>query len=153
MDRQRFYKLWLLFAVFATGLVWTWSQVGQRSQQAFEVDGEPVNLLRVEADCDLASAPCAAYGKDEAIVVSVVPETQGLRWRVKALGDQLPPLAELTLELRAPQRATVALNVVKVGDEWQAYSAGLAPAGGELRVLVSGGERRWVADFPLGGAQ
>ena len=153
MDKRTFNKLWLLFAVFAVGLVWTWSQVGQRSQQAFEGEGAQVTLLRVEAGCDLSRAACAAYGTDAAVVVSVAREAEGLRWRVKALGDGLPALAELTLELRARDGSSVPLQVVEVADEWQAYSAGLAPAGGELRVRVDGGEARWVADFPLDQAQ
>lgn len=153
MDRQKFNKLWLLFAVFATGLVWTWSQVGQRSQQAFEVDGRPVDLLRVEAGCHLAAGPCAAYGDNAALVASVTRQAEGLRWRVKALGEALPALPELALELREPGGAPLSLQVVKVGDEWQAYSSGLAPADGELRVRLSGGERPWVADFPLDAAQ
>lgn len=152
MDRRKFNKLWLLFVVFATGLVWTWSQVGQRSSRSPDaVNGEAIELLRVEADCDLSRGPCGAYGGDMALVASVRVDGAGLRWRVKVVGQGAPTLPALTLELRVPGGAPQALTVVRAGDEWQAYSAGRVPKGTVLRARLSGGERPWVADFPLSG--
>lgn len=153
LDRRKFYKLWLLFVVFATGLVWVWSLVGQRSQHAARVDGQPLELLRVEDGCVLSQGPCAAYAKTLALVASVKVDGDGLRWRLKALGAALPALAQLELELRRPERSPQTLQVVKVGDEWQAYSAGKVPPGTVLRARLQGGEQPWVADYPLTAVQ
>jgi hypothetical protein len=152
MDRVKFNKVWLLFVVFATGLVWTWSQVGQRqSEQAKLQGGESFELLQVEAGCDLAIAPCAAYAGQLALVASARVEGDGIRWQLKALGEGLPALPVLQLSLLLPGAAAQSLQVLRVGDEWQAYSAGLVQKGSILRARLDGGAQPWIADFPLTG--
>ena len=152
MDRVRFNKVWLLFVVFATGLVWTWSQVGQRQSEQVKLQGDgSFELLRVEPGCDLALAPCAAYAGQLALVASARVEGDGIRWQLKALGEGLPALPRLQLALLPPGGAEQSLQVLRVGEEWQAYSAGLALKGSILRARLDDGERSWIADFPLTG--
>lgn len=153
MDRARLNKLWLLFVVFATGLVWTWSQVGQRQSEQMKAQGGPeaFELLRVEQGCDLALAPCAAYAGQLALVATARVEGDGIRWQLKALGAGLPALPQLRLLLLAPGAAEQPLQVVQVADGWQAYSPGLARKGSILRVRLEGGAQPWIADFPLNG--
>ncbi len=150
---RNFQKLWLLFAVVATALVWTWSQVGQQQQSpGGTVAPEDLRLLRTEADCNLATGPCAAYGRDLAFVAAVSVAGEGLRWRLKLAGDGAPAMPRMAAQLIAPDRSQVPLSVVQVGDQWQAYSRGLAQAGSTLRVRVSVAAQSWVAEFPLRAA-
>lgn len=151
--RSRFQRLWLLFAVVATALVWTWSQVGQRQsvEPLSPADAEDFRLLHIEKGCNLAVAPCAAYGDQLALVATVTVEGEGLRWRVKLIGEGLPAQPKLTMELHRPGAGPASLNVVRVADEWQAFSPGLVRSGSALRVRLAGGALPWLVDYPLSG--
>lgn len=155
MDRKRFNGLWLLFVVFATGLVWSWSQFGQRLGQQVKLPStrESFELLRVESDCDLALAACAAYSTDFAVVAAARVEGDGIRWQLKALGKGLPQLPRVQLMLLIPGQVEQTLQVLRVSDEWQAYSSGLARKGSVLRLRLQGEAQLWIADFPLNGTR
>lgn len=150
-----FQKLWLLFAVVATALVWTWSQVAQQHgpDPKDNVSQDSFSLLRTEPDCNLAEGPCAAYGTDFALVAVVAVDGEGLRWQLKFAGAKRPPVPTFEVSLIAPDRSSTALRAVQVGDQWQAHSQGLAMAGSTLRVRVSGAGQVWVADYPLRASQ
>lgn len=146
-----FQKVWLLFAVVAVALVWVWGQVAQRpagegSQPG--VDDGPIELLRVEAGCNLAVSPCAAYGGGLGLVAAVNLDGDGLRWRFR-LADDDGRFQRVTAALHVPGRQARMLSVIRIGDHWQAESPGPAVAGSFLRVRLKGGDADWLADFPL----
>jgi len=151
-QRSGFNKVWLLFAVVAVALVWTWSQVGQRGTQ-HQPGGlsEDIDLLRTEPDCDLAAAPCAAYGHDVGLVAAASVAGDGVRWRVRLVGEGAPAVPRLQLQLRPPAGAARDLTVHPTAQGWQGESAGRVSRGSVLRVRVEGGERALVAEFPLRG--
>lgn len=150
MDRTRFNRLWLIFAMVAVALVWAWSEVAQRSDQQRDHTGEPVELLRTEAGCDLAVAPCAAYGAGLGLVASAHADGDGVRWRFKLVGDTPPAPPRLSARLLPKQGDPRTLDVVQVGSEWQAYLPSRVASGAMLRVRVAGGSVPLIADFPLG---
>jgi hypothetical protein len=152
MNRNKLYRLWLLFVVVATGLVWTWSQVGQHGGRPDKIDGESLELLRTEAGCDLAVGPCAAYGAQVGMVASARVEGEGVRWRVRLVGKGVPALPRVRLSLLPARGDKIMLSVVQTADEWQARTAGRVTTGSTLRVRVEGGAQPLVADFPLGSA-
>lgn len=146
-----FQKVWLLFAVVAVALVWVWGQVAQRpsgeSSQAGADDG-PVELLHVEPGCNLAIAPCGAYGGGLGLVAAVNLDGDGLRWRFRLAEDD-GRFQRVRAELHTPGRQARVLSVVRIGGHWQAESPGPAIAGSFLRVRLKGADVDWVADFPL----
>ena len=152
MDRKALYRLWLLFVVVATGLVWTWGQVGQRSAERIKVGGEALELLRTEEGCDLAMGPCAAYGGGLALVAAAKAEGEGVRWQVKLVGTGVPSRPRLQLSLLTAVGKAETLPVMQTADTWQAHSGRVTP-GTTLRVRVEGGAQPLVADFPLRGAR
>lgn len=148
-QRPRFQHLWLLFAVVAVALVWTWSQVAQNTTSPTRVESGSIELLRTEPNCDLAQGPCAAYGVDIAMVAVAQAEGQGVRWRIKLLGKQVPAVPVVALAVHSPGAKPQALTVLQVGDEWQAYSSARVLKGSVLRARLTGGQQPWVADYPL----
>jgi hypothetical protein len=148
-DKKRFGRLWLLFALVATALVWTWGQVFEQSTRRGGFDGERFELLRTESGCDLASAPCAAYGERMALVASAKAEDAGVRWRVKLLGDTVPAVAQVHLTLRVPAAGPQQLQVLRMADEWQALSPGRVASGSILQVRLEGDDLPRIAEFPL----
>lgn len=149
-EKTWFGRLWLLFALVATALVWSWSQVFQHSPPPTRTDGEQVALLRTEPGCDLDRGPCAAYGEQLALVASAQRDGEGVRWRAKLVGERLPPQLDLQLGLLAPSGVRQPLPTLRTADQWQARSAATVAGGSVLQVRLQADGRLWIAEFPLG---
>jgi hypothetical protein len=150
-DKSRFGRLWLLFALVAVALVWSWSQVFEQSRPEQQTDGMPIELLRSEPGCDLAAGPCAAYAARFALVASARAAQDTIRWRVKLVGDAAPQSPQLAMSLLSPQGQPSPLKTVRVGDEWQAVSVGRVARDSVLRVSLGNGDLLRIAEFPLRG--
>jgi hypothetical protein len=149
-EKAWFGRLWLLFALVATALVWSWSQVFQHSPRSDQTEADQVALLRTEPGCDLDREPCAAYGGQLALVASAQRDGEGVRWRAKLVGEGLPPQLDVQLGLLAPSGVHQALPTLRTADHWQARSAATVASGSVLQVRLQADGRLWMAEFPLG---
>ena len=140
MSRQGRY--WILFVIVAVGLALSWGQVGRKTRQALE--DEPVLLLATEAACTPRLSPCAAVGRDRALLLG--PDERGLRLRQTGI-----PLAEIIrVEAEFVGKAARTSEPTKLypdGDAWIVPEVPAVP--GALRVRVVGNHDITVAEFPL----
>ena len=102
---------WLIFVIVAVGLVLSWGQVGRKAERV--VTDTPVQMLQVEDDCRPLRAPCAALGRDRALVLG--PGSGGVILRTT--GVTLPVREIEVLALAADGEATALVPLGK-GDTW-----------------------------------
>ena len=140
MSRQGRY--WILFVIVAVGLALSWGQVGRKTHQALE--SEPVLLLVTETPCTPMASPCAAVGRDRALVLG--PDGQGLRLRQTGL-----PVSQIigveALFVGTDGRTSGPGKLLPDGGTW--FVSELPPESGMLRIRVVGSRDVTVAEFPL----
>jgi hypothetical protein len=135
---------WLIFVIVAVGLVLSWGQIGRKAERVMAET--PVQMLYVEEDCRPRLAPCAALGRDRALVLG--PGTGGLILR--ATGVTLPA-GEIEVLARSVRGDETALVPLDTGDAWALDR--LPPDVVMLRVSLHLEDGVTVAEFPLSSRQ
>lgn len=80
---KAFNRYLIFFIIVAVGLVFSWGQVGKRTGQA--MDNLQAELLTPEAGCQPSNAPCAAFGKQQALVLG--PHQNGFMLKYQSTSD------------------------------------------------------------------
>lgn len=150
---NRWSRLWLLFVVVAVVLVFSWSKMGQQ-QGLNRQQAKQYLLLRTEANCNLATAPCAAYAPDYAIVVKLTQQPGWYSIHIRTAGEPLDydSQVEVTFE---PESALFESEKMPLRfqppDEWVSFIQ--LPDGSRtnwlLRIKIERDEAVMVADFEL----
>ncbi len=84
--------IWIFFVIIAVGLVLSWGRTGQRLHEAQEV-GLTLDVDRVleaESPCQPLLAPCAALGREVAVVLGPVADQPDLLALRLVSGETLP---------------------------------------------------------------
>ncbi len=140
MSRQGRY--WIFFVIVAVGLALSWAQVGRKARQALE--SEPVLLLVTEVPCTPMASPCAAIGRDRALVLG--PDEQGLRIRLTGI-----PVSEIirveALFVGSDGRTSGPGNMLPDDGAWVVSE--VPSESGMLRIRVVRSRDVTVAEFPL----
>ena len=140
MSRQGRY--WIFFVIVAVGLALSWGQVGRKARQALE--SEPVLLLVTEVPCTPMASPCAATGRDRALVLG--PDEQGLRIRHAGI-----PVSEIirveALFVGSDGRTSGPGNLLPDDGAWVVSE--VPSESGMLRIRVVRSRDVTVAEFPL----
>ena len=135
-------RYWIFFVIVAVGLALSWGQVGRKTRQALEI--EPVLLLVTETPCTPMASPCAAVGRDRALVVG--PDGQGLRIRQTGI-----PVSQIVgveaLFVGTDGRTSGPRKVLPDDGAWVVSE--VPPESGMLRIRVVGSGEVTVAEFPL----
>ena len=140
MSRQGRY--WIFFVIVAVGLSLSWGQVGRKTRQVLE--DEPVMLLVTETPCTPIASPCAAVGRDRALLLG--PDEQGLRIRQTGI----PVLEIIRVEsvfVGTDGQASEPGKLLPDGEAW--IVSGLPPGSVRLHIRVVGNRDVTVAEFPL----
>ena len=132
----------MFFVIVAVGLALSWGQVGRKTRQALEI--EPVLLLVTETPCTPMVSPCAAAGRDRALVVG--PDGQGLRIRQTGF-----PVSQIvTVEaLFVGTDGRIPGSGKLLPDEGTWAVSEVPPESVMLRIRVVGSGEVTVAEFPL----
>jgi hypothetical protein len=153
---RRWNKVWYFFMLVAAGLILSWGQVGQRYKQKENIDTREYLLLRTEDDCNLSTAPCAAYAPDFAMVVNLKDNKDWYTIEVKTVGEKLSleSIVRMSFEPESSLYETEVLPVrFKEPDGWVSFVQ--LPDNSDtvwrLRVSVERGNKVMVADFSLPG--
>lgn len=131
---------WLVFVIVAVGLALSWGQVGRKAERVMAET--PVQMLQVESNCRPLRAPCAALGRDRALVLG--PGSGGLVLRATGVTQPVREIEALALSGDGDGTALVPLAK---GDAWvldRLPSEALA-----LRVSLHLEDGITVAEFPL----
>lgn len=151
--------IWIFFVIVAVGLVLSWGRTGQRLQNEPVVTGalSADRILEPESPCRPLEAPCAALGRDLALVLGPVAEGDDLlALRLVVAGtdiDAEPPEVDWQAEGDAftPQRRLASRRLKET--EWLIAlpvepGAELAPAP-SLWIRLGHAGIRYAARFPL----
>jgi hypothetical protein len=131
---------WLIFVIVAVGLVLSWGQVGRKAERVMAET--PVQVLRVEDNCRPRQEPCAALGRDRALVLG--PGSGGLILRAAGVSA---PVREIEVLARSADGDETALVPLALGDAWVLDR--LPPGPVMLRVVLHLEDGVTVAEFPL----
>ena len=135
-------RYWLFFVIVAVGLALSWGQVGRKTQRVLLDD--PVVYLQTETDCQPDTAPCAAVGRDRAVVLG--PTDAGLLARTTGLDDAV--IIEVEVIMLGADGATLGRRAL-VADA-PAWPVADLPAGTRLlRYRITANKETTVAEFPL----
>ncbi len=135
-------RYWLLFVIVAVGLALSWGQIGRKTHRVM-LD-QPVVYLKTETDCRPRAAPCAAVGRDRAVVLG--PATAGLLARTTGLDDAA--IIGVEVIMLAADGATLGRRALAA--DAPAWRVTDLPAGTRLlRYRISANKETTVAEFPL----
>ena len=135
-------RYWLFFVIVAVGLALSWGQVGRKTHRVL-LD-EPVVYLQTEKDCRPRTAPCAAVGRDRAVVLG--PATAGLLARTTGLDETAITAVEVIM-LGADGTTLESRVLVANVPAWRV--ADLPDGTRLLRYRISANKETTVAEFPL----
>ena len=123
--------IWIFFVIIAVGLVLSWGRTGQRLQtetaEVLDVD----RMLDPESPCNPRHTPCAAFGRDLALVLGPVAGSTEL----------------LALRLVTDESAQT-LESLRV--DWQDQGTGFVPGQSLSTRRVQDAE--WLVALPVDGA-
>ena len=135
-------RYWLFFVIVAVGLALSWGQIGRKTQRVLRDD--PVIYLQTEKDCHPNAAPCAALGRDRAVVLG--PAKTGLLARTAGLEDSVIIRVEVIM-LGADGVTLGRQTLAADAPAWRV--GGLPPGTRLLRYRITGSHETTVAEFPL----
>lgn len=135
-------RYWLFFVIVAVGLALSWGLVGRKTETTLLE--RPVVYLDVEAGCQPRLRPCAAWGRDRALILG--PAGEGLQARQTGLDDRDFAAVEALL-LDADDKEVKRIRHAPSDTDWRLDDI---PADARtVRYRVVGNRVTTVADFPL----
>lgn len=131
---------WLIFVIVAVGLALSWGQVGRKTERVMAET--PVHMLQAEDGCNPAELPCAALGRDRAMVLG--PGSRGMLLRVTGVAAYA---GRIEVAGRAANGEEVRLPALAAADAWVLDP--LPPGLVALRLTLHLDDGITVAEFPL----
>lgn len=142
---KSFNRYLIFFVIVAVGLVVSWGQVGKNTTQA--VTDLNAIFLAPEKGCLPTQQPCAAFGKDQAVVLG--PHSNGLMLKYQNSLGLVADLEAQYLDRESKPTNEVMLIKKTAKNVWLIASSEQAAQVTAIRLRLSTAEGNAVTEFAL----